>query len=58
MAFRKLGRFREGIKDCNRALQLEPDNGFFFYNRALAQYDLGLYEEVLTRGVAVCGLGF
>lgn len=46
MAFRKLGRCREAIKDCNRAIQIDPQNGHFYYNRALAQYDLGFYEEV------------
>lgn len=54
MAFRKLGRFKEAIKDCNRAIQLEPENGFFYYNRALAQFDLGLYEEVRACTKAVC----
>ena len=39
--YESLGRFQEALPDINRGIQLDPDNGGFYYERAKIQYALG-----------------
>ena len=48
VCYRKLGRVSEAIRDYSRAVELEPENTVFHYNRAVAYCDQLDYEQVTT----------
>ena len=48
VCYRKLGRVSEAIRDYSRAVELEPENTVFHYNRAVAYCDQLDYEQVTS----------
>jgi hypothetical protein len=48
----------DALADCNRAIELEPDNKNAYFLRGLALYDLGRKEEACDDFATAINLGF
>ena len=50
------GRFAVAVEDCDKLIEISPDNGKAYYNRGTAQSGLGLYRNAVddfTRSIVL-----
>ena len=48
IALRKLKRYAEALSDLDRALELEPANSVFNFNKGLVHFEMGAYDAAIA----------
>jgi tetratricopeptide (TPR) repeat protein len=52
ITLRKLKRYQEALGDLERAVELEPSNAVYSFNRGLVYFEMGSYDAAIAEFTA------